>query len=258
MILAGQRLNGSGSRLVRQLLLAGDDAGILRIAWEQIAAGAQALDVCAAVPGLPGEAERLSRLVALLAREMDVPLLIDSADPDALIAALCACPRPAIVNSVNLIDRRHGLDRILPVAVEHGAGVIAQTIDGHGVAETADAKLRLAAELVRILTEGYGLSAASILVDPVLLPLARAPGSGREALAAVRRIKAELPGVRTVLAAGNLSYGLPSNRRPALSSVFLEQAEQAGLDMAIVDPAQLARLGRLAPAAREAAERALA
>ncbi len=239
MILAGQRINGSGSRLVRQLLLAGDDAGILEVAQAQIAASARALDVCTAIPGVPGEAERLCRLVELLARRTAVPLLIDSADPDALIAALRACPRPALVNSVNLIDRRHGLDRVLPAALERDAAVIAQTVDAQGVAATAVEKLRMAARLVEILTRDYGLALDSIYLDPVLLPLTGAPNAVAEALAAVRRIKAELPGVRTVLASSNLSFGMAPRQRPALSSVFLHYAAQAGLDMAIVDPAQI-------------------
>ena len=236
-LLVGQRLNGSGSRQVRRLLLAGDAQGLIEVARAQIAAGAQALDVCAAIPDVPGEAERLRWLVALLARATAAPLLIDSAGPEALIAGLSACPRPAIVNSVNLVDRRRWLDRIAPIALGRGDAVIGQTIDAHGPATTAAEKLRLAERLVRILVVEYGLAPESIVIDPVLLPVGRNGGGIAETLRALRAIKAEFPAVRTVLGISNVSFGAPPRLRPHLNARLLRAAGRAGLDLAIVDPA---------------------
>ncbi len=238
-LLVGERINGSGSRQVRRLLLAGDEQGLLAVARAQLAAGAQALDVCAAIPGVPGEAERLRFLVALLTRGTAASLLIDSADPEALIAGLEVCSRPAIANSVNLADQRNGLDRIAPIARDRGDAVIAQTIDERGPAMMAEEKLRLAARLVRALAVDHGLAQESIIIDPVLLPLGRGGGGVAETLRALRAIKAEFPGVRTVLGISNVSFGALPQLRPHLNMRLLCAAGGAGLDLAIADPAVL-------------------
>jgi 5-methyltetrahydrofolate--homocysteine methyltransferase len=154
-----------------------------------------------------------------------------------------------IVNSVNLVDRAGRLDRVAPEAVHRGADVVAQTVDECGPAMTSAEKLRVATRLVEVLSQEYGLSRDAIIVDPLLFPIVSGDSSRSntavETLDGIRAIKAALPGVRTLLGISNLSYGAPPRDRPALNSVFLHHATQAGLDLAIASPAQVTPYAQL-------------
>ncbi|HVC30836.1 MAG TPA: homocysteine S-methyltransferase family protein, partial [Steroidobacteraceae bacterium] len=239
-LIVGERVNATGSRKVKRLLLKDDYDGILQVARAQVEGGAHALDISVAVTERPDELEQMQILVKKLQMSVETPLVIDSTEPEVQIAALKMYPGRAIVNSINLENRTQRIDRVLPAVIEHGAAVVAQTIDETGMAKTGEEKARIAARITQILTEEYGLPRESIIFDDLVFPittgdpeLARA---GVETLDGIRRIKATLPGVSTILGVSNLSFGISPNARAVLNSVFLYHAVEAGLDLAIVNP----------------------
>ena len=242
-LIVGERVNATGSRKVKRLLLRDDYDGILQVAREQVEGGAHALDISVAVTERPDELEQMQILVKKLQMSVETPLVIDSTEPEVQIAALKMYPGRAIVNSINLENRAQRIDRVLPAVIEHGAAVVAQTIDETGMAKTGEEKARIAARITQILTEDYGLARESIIFDDLVFPittgdveLARA---GVETLDGIRGIKATLPGVSTILGVSNLSFGISPHARAVLNSVFLYHAVEAGLDLAIVNPAHI-------------------
>jgi 5-methyltetrahydrofolate--homocysteine methyltransferase len=251
-LLAAERINASGSLRVRRLIESRDYDGIVRVAREQLAAGADALDVCAALPDDEEEAERMLALLARLRRAVPAPIFVDSIDPAVQLAALRLLGSRAIVNSVNLRAGLIDFAGVLGAARELGAGVVVQTIDERGLARDAETKLRIAVRAARMLMERFGLAPEAIIVDPLLFPVASAPGEARETLTAVQRIKAALPGVRTLIGLSNASYGLAPRRRVSVERVLLDHTAAAGLDIAI------ANIGRLHGSALPAADRAAA
>jgi len=241
----GERLNAQGSRKVKQLLLSGDEEGLVDIAREQVDRGAHVLDVCVALTERSDEPETLRRVVKLLSQSVEAPLCLDSTEPAALQAALEQCPGRPIVNSINFENGRERADVVLPLVRDHGAAVVALTIDRDigGMAKTAEQKLAVARKAVRLAVEEYGLAPEDVIIDPLTFTLATGDEEYRrsavETLEALRRIKAELPGVKTILGVSNVSFGLAPHARAVLNSVFLHHAVQAGLDLAIVNPAHV-------------------
>ncbi len=237
-LLIGERCNANGSKKFRARLLAEDDDGCVRMALEQEAQGAQVLDLCTAYAGR-NEMDDLCRLVPLFANQCRSVLMIDSTTPDCIEACLKLYPGRCIVNSINLEDGGKNLHRICTLAKKYGAAVVALTIGPEGMAMTADEKLRVAKMIYHEAVEVNGLRPSDLLFDALTFTV----GSGDETLRdaavqtveAIRMIKAELPGVNTVLGVSNISFGLRPAGRKVLNSVFLHEAVQAGLDAAIVD-----------------------
>jgi 5-methyltetrahydrofolate--homocysteine methyltransferase len=241
--LIGERVNSQGSRAVKRMLLEDDYEGILEIARSQVDGGAHLLDVCVALTERQDELEQMGRLVKMLAQTVETPLVIDSTEADVVEAALRHYPGRAIVNSINLENGRVRIDTVVPHVVEHGAAVIALTIDEAGMAKTADRKLEIARRIHDIVTEEYGLDPGDLIFDDLTFTLATGDDEFRrsavETLDGIRRIKSELPGVFTSLGVSNVSFGLQKHARAILNSVFLHHCIEAGLDMAIVNPAHI-------------------
>ncbi len=239
-MIVGERVNSQGSRKVKRLLLADDYDGILDVAREQVEGGAHTLDVCVALTERPDEAEQMRRVVKKLQMSVETPLMIDSTEADVIKVALETNPGRAIVNSINLERGRERCDAVLPLAVAHGAAVVALTIDERGMAKTAGAKLEVAKRIYDIAVNEYGLSPDALIFDTLTFTLATGDpemaGSAIETIDGIRKIKAELPGVLTSLGVSNVSFGLSPAARAALNSVFLYHCVQAGLDMALVHP----------------------
>jgi 5-methyltetrahydrofolate--homocysteine methyltransferase len=252
-LIVGERINAQGSRAVKRLLLAGDYDGIAAIARDQLAAGAHILDVCVASPEIVDEAAAMSALVSSLSARFDVPLMIDSIEPTVIAGALAHLPARAYINSISLARGRAGMDAVLPVANACGAAVVALTIDETGAATTSDRKLAIARRIVDIAVGEYGMPAEAVFVDPLTFTLG-AVSSATETIEGIRAIKRALPGVGTILGVSNVSFGLPTHVRPILNSVFLQQCVRAGLDAAIVDPAQVSALAAFAEHDRRLAE----
>ncbi len=243
-LLIGERCNAQGSRKFKRLLLAEDWDGIVALARQQVEAGAHALDVSVAVTERPDEAALMRTVVhKLTAAGIEVPLVIDTTEPEVMEAALKAAPGRCLLNSTHLESGPEKASRVLRLAKLHNAAVMLLTIDEQGMAKTADRKVEVAKRLYDLAVNGHGLKPEDLVFDPLTFTLATGDSdladAAKETLEAIRRIKAELPGVFTSLGVSNISFGLTKAARPVINSVFLYHAVQAGLDMAIVNPAQI-------------------
>jgi 5-methyltetrahydrofolate--homocysteine methyltransferase len=241
--IVGERVNSQGSRRVKRLLLADDYDSVLDVARNQVDGGAHSLDICVALTERTDEPEMMRRVVRSVSAGVEVPLMIDTTDAETARVALENYPGRAIINSVNLENGRERIDSILPMAVEHGAAVIALTIDEAGMAHTAERKLEIARRIHDILVGEYGLTPDSIIFDVLTFPVTTGQEelvrSAVETLEGIRRVKAELPGVLTSLGVSNVSFGVAPHARAALNSVFLYHAVRAGLDLALVHPQEI-------------------
>ena len=241
--LIGERVNAQGSRAVKRLLLADDYDGVLDIARGQVEGGAHLLDVCVALTERSDEADQMRKLVKLLAQGVEAPLVIDTTENDVVRAALEQYPGLAVINSINLEAGRERADFVLPLAVQHGAAVIALTIDEAGMAKTAERKVEIARRITDIAVNEHGLDPDRLIFDALTFTLATGEAEYRrsavETIEGIRRIKAEIPGVLTTLGVSNVSFGLDRHARSVLNSVFLHHCVEAGLDMAIVNPAHV-------------------
>ncbi|HSL71156.1 MAG TPA: dihydropteroate synthase, partial [Longimicrobiales bacterium] len=241
--LIGERVNAQGSRAVKRMLLGDDYESILTIARDQVEGGGHLLDVCVALTERQDEAEQMRKLVKLLAQSVEAPLVIDSTEADVVAAALKQYPGRAIVNSINLENGLGKIESVMPHVMEHGAAVIALTIDEQGMAKTADRKVEIARRIHDIVTQDYGLDSDALIFDDLTFTLATGDAEFRrsavETIEGIRAIKAALPGVLTSLGVSNVSFGLAKHARAILNSVFLHHCVEAGLDMAIVNPAHV-------------------
>src|SRR5579884_1460477 len=241
--LIGERVNSQGSRKVKQALLADDYDTLLQVARNQVEGGAHVLDVCVALTERGDEAEQMRRAVKTLEMGIEAPLVIDTTEPAVAQAALETYPGRAVINSINLENGRQKADAVLPLAREHGAAVIALTIDEEGMAKTAEKKVAIARRVHDLATREYGLKPEALLFDALTFPVTTGQEELRDSaiqtLDGIRGIKAALPGVLTVLGVSNISFGVAPHARAALNSVFLYHAVRAGLDAAIVNPAHI-------------------
>jgi 5-methyltetrahydrofolate--homocysteine methyltransferase len=252
----GERCNANGSRKFRELMLAGDLEGMVGVAKEQIREGAHVLDVCVDYVGRDG-APDMDVVVQRLAQQSTAPVMLDSTQADVIEAGLKRLGGRAIINSINLEDGEARMQAVCPLAKEFGAAVVALLIDEEGQARDVEWKLRIAHRIHDLATQRYGLAPEDLLFDALTFPL----GSGQEdlrrdaiaTLEAIRRIKAELPGVRTILGVSNVSFGLSPAARQVLNSAFLHEAREAGLDAAIVSPAKILPMHRIDEEPRQVA-----
>ncbi|MGH7718435.1 MAG: dihydropteroate synthase, partial [Gemmatimonadaceae bacterium] len=242
-LLIGERVNAQGSRKVKRLLLEDDYEGVVAVGREQVESGAHVLDVCVALTERADEAAQMSRVVKLLSMSVEAPIMIDSTEADVIARALEHIPGRAIVNSINMENGRQRVDTVLPLVKRHGAAVVALTIDEQGMAKTCERKLEIARRIHDIAVREYGLVAEDLIFDDLTFTLATGEAewvdSAKETIEGIRAIKRELPGVLTSLGVSNVSFGLSPAARSVLNSVFLHHCVQAGLDMAIVNPAHI-------------------
>ncbi len=259
VLIVGERANANGSRRFKRLLEAENFDEMANVVRDQAGEGAHIVDVCVDYVGRDGVPD-MERLIGDARGRTTLPIMLDSTEPPVLEAGLKLLGGKPILNSINLEDGGARLDRTLRAARRYGAAVVALVIDEQGQARTADRKLAIAHRIHDLATGRYGLPPEDLFFDALTLPLGSGQeelrNDGRETLEAVRRIKAELPGVHTILGVSNVSFGLNPAARQVLNSVFLHRAVEAGLDAAIVnarqilpehqiDPDQLAAAGRL-------------
>ncbi len=257
VLLVGERTNANGSKQFRDAMLEGDWDTCVAIGREQIKEGAHVLDVCVDYTGADGVRD-MGELMSRLATQSSVPLMIDTTEAPVAREALSWLGGKALLNSVNLEEgdgEGTRLDRFLTLAAEFGAAVVATCIDEEGQARTADWKVRAARSITDLAVNGYGLDACDIFIDTLALPLStgmvESRRDGVETLEAIRRVKVELPGVRTILGLSNISFGLNPAARQVLNSVFLHEAAEAGLDAAIVHASKILPLHRIDEEARQ-------
>ncbi|MDR0357602.1 MAG: homocysteine S-methyltransferase family protein [Clostridiales Family XIII bacterium] len=227
--IVGGRINPTGRREIEEALSSGDYARLTKEAVKQSKAGADIVDVNAGSPNIDEE-EALSRLVRKISLKGNIPLMIDCKDPRRAERALRYCRGKAIINSVT--GERASMDAVFPIAAKYGTAVVALAMDEKGVPASAEERLSI---LEKLLSEAakYGIGKDRIIVDMLALSLKTAPGAARETLRAVTAA-GERYGVKTILGADNISFGLPE--RGSVTSAFLSMAVYAGLDAAITDP----------------------
>ncbi|MEJ5313220.1 MAG: methionine synthase [Anaerolinea sp.] len=256
--LIGERLNTQGSARFKKMILAEDFEGALEIARQQVDAGAHGLDLCTALTERSDEGELMRRLIKTLAPTVRVPFVIDTTEPDVMEIALKTAPGRCLLNSVNLEAGMAKATRILQLAKTYNAAVIALTIDEQGMAKTAQRKLEIARRIYHLAVDEIGLRPQDLVFDALTFTLATGDPefnrSAIETMDGIRLIKAELPGVLTSLGVSNVSFGLKPAARGVLNSVMLYHCVQAGLDMAIVNPAQITPYPDIPAGERELAE----
>jgi 5-methyltetrahydrofolate--homocysteine methyltransferase len=238
--LVGERVNSQGSRKAKELLLADDYDGLVQVAEDQVTGGAHVLDVCVALTERQDEDEQMREVVKRISLSQPAPIQVDSTEPDVIKAALEQIPGRAIVNSVNLEAGRDKLDVVAPLAKAHGAALIALTIDEVGMAKTADRKVEIAQRIKGLACDEHGLDPEALIFDALTFTLTTGDDewkpSAVETIEGIRRIKAEIPGVKTSLGVSNVSFGVSPGARAVLNSVFLHHCVEAGLDLAMVNP----------------------
>jgi 5-methyltetrahydrofolate--homocysteine methyltransferase len=247
----GERTNANGSKAFREALLAGRLEDCVEIARQQTRDGAHLLDVCVDYVGRAGAAD-MAELTSRLATASTLPLVLDSTEPDVIRAGLEMLGGRVVVNSVNYEDGDGPGSRIatvMPLVAEHGAAVIALTIDEQGQARTADWKLAVATRLIEDLTGNWGMRVSDIIVDCLTFPIATGQEETRrdalETIEAIRAVKQRFPEVQTTLGVSNVSFGLNPAARAVLNSVFLDECVRAGLDSAIVHPSRIMPIARI-------------
>ncbi|KJK54866.1 homocysteine S-methyltransferase family protein, partial [Saccharothrix sp. ST-888] len=255
----GERTNANGSKKFRESMLAGDWQACVEIARDQIRDGSHMLDLCVDYVGRDGVAD-MREVAGRLATASTLPIVLDSTEPEVLRAGLEALGGRAVLNSVNYEDgdgpeTRFG--RVAALAREHGAGLIALTIDEDGQARTADTKVAIAERLIGQLTGEYGIDEGSILVDCLAFTLGTGQEESRrdgiETIEAIRELKRRHPAVQTTLGLSNISFGLNPAARVVLNSVFLNECVEAGLDSAIVHASKILPTARIPEEQREVA-----
>ncbi len=211
---------------------------ILALAKKLVNEGSHMLDLCCAIVG-EDEKGYITSILEKIATRVPAPILVDSTEADVVEEALKRIPGRAIINSINLEDGEKRTSKVLPMAKRYGAAVIALTIDEDGMALTADKKVAIARRIHDLATQKYGLDSTDLIFDALTLPISTGQEeyrtAGIETLKAVERIKKELPQVKTILGVSNISFGLDAYPRRVLNSVFMHEAVNHGLDMAIVN-----------------------
>ncbi|MDY0060416.1 MAG: methionine synthase [Myxococcota bacterium] len=249
-LLIGERANATGSREFRERLLADDLEGQLAVVREQEGGGAHLVDLSVAWAGR-NEVADFARLVPELARQVRLPLVIDSTSPEALEVALERHGGRCLINSINLEEGEERAGRVLELARRFGAAVVALVIDEQGMALTIERKLAVAERLVE-LAGRHGLRPEDLVLDLLTFTVASGDvatrGAAAATLDALPLVKQRFPGVSTVLGVSNVSYGLQPGLRRPLTSLFLAEAVAQGLDMAIVNARLLLPLHRIDPA----------
>jgi 5-methyltetrahydrofolate--homocysteine methyltransferase len=250
-LVVGERTNAKGSKKFDQAMLSDDWETCVRMAQEQVREGAHVLDVCVDEVGRDGRAD-MDEIASRFATQVTVPLVLDSTEPPVMEAGLQWIGGKAVLNSANLEegdDKGRRFDRVMSLAREYGTAVICLLIDEVGQARDVEWKLRVAHRIHDLATSRYGLEPTDLIFDALTFPLSTGDEDlrrdGMATIEAIRRIKAELPGVSTVLGVSNVSFGLKPAARHVLNSVFLHECRQAGLDAAIVHAARIMPLNRI-------------
>jgi 5-methyltetrahydrofolate--homocysteine methyltransferase len=238
--LVGERVNSQGSRKAKELLLADDYDGLVQVAEDQVTGGAHVLDLCVALTERQDEDEQMRQVAKRVSLSQPAPIQVDSTEPEVIEKALEQIPGRAIVNSINLEAGRDKADRVIPVAKAHGAALIALTIDEEGMAKTAERKVEIAKRIKEIACDEHGLDPEALIFDALTFTLTTGDEEWRPSAVAtiegIKRIKEELPGVKTSLGVSNVSFGVSPGPRAVLNSVFLHHCVEAGLDLAMVNP----------------------
>ncbi|MBO0870948.1 MAG: dihydropteroate synthase, partial [Micromonosporaceae bacterium] len=247
------------SKAFRDAMLAGDWQRCVEIARDQARDGSHLLDLCVDYVGRDGTGD-MREVAGRFATASTLPIMLDSTEPAVIEAGLEMLGGRCVVNSVNFEDgdgpgSRYA--RVMPIVREHGAAVVALTIDEDGQARTRDWKVRVASRLIDDLTGRWGLALPDILVDCLTFPISTGQEETRrdaiETIEAIREISQRYPGVNFTLGISNVSFGLNPAARQVLNSVFLHECVQAGLTSAIVHASKILPMSKIPDEQREVA-----
>jgi 5-methyltetrahydrofolate--homocysteine methyltransferase len=228
-VIIGERINPTRRKILAEEMKNGDYSRVISDALAQVEAGAHMLDVNAGIP-LADEPAILAEAIRLVQSVTDVPLSIDSSIIEALEAGLSVYQGKALVNSVTGEDEV--LERVLPLVAKHGAAVVAISNDETGISEDPDVRFAVAKKIVERAAD-YGIPAADVVVDPLVMPIGAINTAGKQVMHVVHRLRTELK-VNTTCGASNVSFGLPN--RNGINSAFLIMAMGAGMTSAITSP----------------------
>ena len=246
-LIIGERLNASGSKKVRDLLNEENWDGLIGVARSQVKENAHVLDVNVDYVGRNGEAD-MHELVSRLVTNVNLPLMLDSTEWQKMEAGLKVAGGKCLLNSTNYEDGNERFFKVLELARTYGAGVVIGTIDEEGMARSAERKFAIAQRAYRDALE-FGIPAREIFYDPLALPISTGieedRRNGCETIAAIKRIRDDLPGTHVVLGVSNISFGLSAASRIVLNSIFLHDCCSAGMDAAIVSPAKILPLSKI-------------
>jgi len=246
----GERVNTLGSRKVKRLVLKDDLDSVVNVAVGQMEEGAHLLDVSVATTEREAdEADLMRRLVKKLALSVNGPLVIDTTEANVVQEALEQYPGRAVINSINMENGRERIEKVMPLAMAHGAAVIALTIDEDGMAKTREKKLEVAQKIHKIVTEEYGLASRDLIFDALTFPLTTGDeefrNSAVETIEGIRLIHEALPEVNFTLGISNVSFGVNPAARKVINAVFLDECIKAGLTMAIIHPSHVLPLSEI-------------
>ncbi|MFE1479710.1 methionine synthase [Streptomyces fimicarius] len=247
----GERTNANGSKKFREAMLEARWDDCVEMARDQIREGAHMLDLCVDYVGRDGVAD-MAELAGRFATASTLPIVLDSTELPVLRAGLEKLGGRAVLNSVNYEDGDGPESRFAQVsalAAEHGAALIALTIDEEGQARTVEHKVAIAERLIEDLTTNWGIRESDILIDTLTFTICtgqeESRGDGIATIGAIRELKQRHPDVQTTLGLSNISFGLNPAARVVLNSVFLDECVKAGLDSAIVHASKILPIARL-------------
>ena len=247
----GERSNANGSKAFRDALVVEDWQRCVDIAKDQIREGAHMLDLSVDYVGRDGVRD-MQELAGRYATTITLPIVIDSTEPAVIKAGLESLGGKCVINSVNYEDG-DGPDsrfaKIMPLAKEHGAALVALTIDEEGQARTAEWKIKVGRRLIKDLHENWQVPLSDVIIDCLTFPIATGQEETRrdaiETLEAIKQLKQEYPEIQTTLGVSNVSFGLNPAARIVLNSVFLSEAVKNGLDSAIVHPSKITPIAKI-------------
>lgn len=251
VLLVGERTNTNGSKAFREALIDGRLDDCVEVAKGLARDGSHVIDLCVDYVGRDGAVD-MSLLAERFATATTLPIMLDSTEVPVIEAGLERLGGRCIINSVNLEDgdgENSRWAKLLPIVVEHGAAVVALTIDEEGQARTADDKVRIASRMIDELHERWGIAYPDIIVDTLTFTVATGQEESRrdaaETIEGIRRLKAKYPLVHTTLGLSNVSFGLNPAARQVLNSVFLNECQQAGLDSAILHASKILPMSKI-------------
>ncbi|MGY5030118.1 methionine synthase [Streptomyces sp. 900116325] len=247
----GERTNANGSKKFREAMLEARWDDCVEMARDQIREGAHMLDLCVDYVGRDGVAD-MEELAGRFATASTLPIVLDSTELPVLRAGLEKLGGRAVLNSVNYEDGdgpESRFAKVTALAVEHGAALIALTIDEEGQARTVEHKVAVAERLIEDLTGNWGVHESDILIDALTFTICTGQEESRKdgiaTIGAIRELKRRHPDVQTTLGLSNISFGLNPAARVVLNSVFLDECVKAGLDSAIVHASKILPIARL-------------
>ncbi len=233
VVIIGEKINPTGRKRMQECLQSGDFDYLVNLALSQVAAGAQVLDINVGMPGMD-EVALMRQVVRLVSDAVDVPLCLDSPNPEVLAAGLEVAPGKPLVNSVSGEEAR--LRSLLPLIKERGAAVVGLIMDDTGVPSTPEARLAVARKILER-ASALGISVEDVVIDPLAMAVGTDTRASTVTLRTIELVAREL-GTNVTMGASNVSFGMPE--RPTLNAAFMMLAIQAGLTCVITDPAKLA------------------